>query len=947
MQEEPGGVNDPMRCGILRWSVTVTAWLAMASFTLPAAQMTIQNDESVAMDTVILFGSDSNEAGSWDYLMIRFESHAETWRLSQSLIKYDLTPLAGKTITGATYYVYLHPTGAGWNDRGTWYFRRLLPAVSDWVESPANNRTTWDWLNLNTARWPGDVGGDGGTDAGCTAPGVDYASGTALGSVVIGDVDRSAGYEFAVPFDASELAALVADNHGFKAYSIGAVGGNYVYSSNTSTPSYRPKLIVSYTGDTTSPAAVTDLAGTAGSADGSIRLTWTTPGDDGTTGRLYAPARFAVQRSTWSGVSFSTASSDTIFISTTEIAALSAQSYTLTGLSNGVTYYLRVWTADPAGNWSSVSNGATQYAAGVGVFNSAPNAPTGQQCESQTNPLGIRIFTPTLSWVFSDPDAGDSQSAFRVILADNQTDIDADNGSTWDTGKTSSSGGSVTYAGPPLRFGATYYWKVRTWDAADAAGPYAPAATFSMMAEPPAWDFDTAAIKATAVGACGSTRDLGDGAIEHHTAGWGPCAVSLSSADIGFIAQDLCPPAQITSLSAVFFSTAGTVNLSWTAPGDDGTARTLGAVISAATAYFHIQYTSVPATVVWSTANAQVVLATAAVMPGSGRMHVLSFTAEATYYLRLWTRDGTGNLSLMSVGTTVLFAIPPSAVDDLGAQASRWGRAVELTWTAPGDDGTTGDIIAGAYRIRYSTAPGSGNEYWGSGDWNDPLNRYEIVWSTDAPARAAQSRRVSALADGATYYFRLWSTDETGYWSPISNGATAWATQGILSVSVVEVLPATTSYDYGSMGVNSSSIAARVVVVQNTGNLPVDLGLSISTEALSAAGTVWTVDFSTYSGLNRFVLEGVFDDPNASNTDADFGTSAGSSEDVIGPSVRWADAAAYAPATVTDGYRGDGVPPFEDDADDRRHLRLRLTTPLQTSTTAQQYIPVSFTAKEQ
>lgn len=108
--------------------------------------------------------------------------------------------------------------------------------------------------------------------------------------------------------------------------------------------------------DTTPPgAAATVYASTdpETSLPGKMRVTWVFPGDDGSTGMLGAGA-FAIQRSTFAGFSFSTASAQVVE-STASILAGATQSYVLSGLANSTTYYLRVWTRDDAGLWSAVS----------------------------------------------------------------------------------------------------------------------------------------------------------------------------------------------------------------------------------------------------------------------------------------------------------------------------------------------------------------------------------------------------------------------------------------------------------------------------------------------------------------------------------------------------------------------------------------------------------------
>ena len=108
--------------------------------------------------------------------------------------------------------------------------------------------------------------------------------------------------------------------------------------------------------DTTPPAAVTL---SAVSQQSSVLLTWTAPGDDGNTGDL-SGARYYIQYSTYAGVTWSTASAQITITTTTTQGA--PQSRLITGLTGGVTYYFRLWTADEVPNLSAPSNTASTWA---------------------------------------------------------------------------------------------------------------------------------------------------------------------------------------------------------------------------------------------------------------------------------------------------------------------------------------------------------------------------------------------------------------------------------------------------------------------------------------------------------------------------------------------------------------------------------------------------------
>ncbi|SHJ23238.1 sulfatase-like hydrolase/transferase [Pseudozobellia thermophila] len=78
---------------------------------------------------------------------------------------------------------------------------------------------------------------------------------------------------------------------------------------------------------------------------------------------------------------------------------------------------------------------------------------------------GVEIFDlkPEFGWTV--PLGAQYQTAYQILVASNETSIDANNGNVWDSGRVASTESTnVEYAGEPLDIGKTYYWKVRIWD---------------------------------------------------------------------------------------------------------------------------------------------------------------------------------------------------------------------------------------------------------------------------------------------------------------------------------------------------------------------------------------------------------------------------------------------------------------------------------------------------
>jgi alpha-L-rhamnosidase len=105
--------------------------------------------------------------------------------------------------------------------------------------------------------------------------------------------------------------------------------------------------------------------------------------------------------------------------------------------------------------------------------------PVGLKCEYRIDPLGIDERAPRLSWELQSESRGQVQSAYRVLVAGNGEDLEAEENLLWDSGRVESDlTTGVEYGGEELRSGSRCVWKVRVWDGAGDASPYSTPAVF-------------------------------------------------------------------------------------------------------------------------------------------------------------------------------------------------------------------------------------------------------------------------------------------------------------------------------------------------------------------------------------------------------------------------------------------------------------------------------------
>ncbi len=93
-----------------------------------------------------------------------------------------------------------------------------------------------------------------------------------------------------------------------------------------------------------------------------------------------------------------------------------------------------------------------------------PLALTNLRCEYKTNPIGIDVLKPRMSWEIMSSERGTMQTAYQIQVAASIADLTKKK-LIWDSGKqTSDASIHAAYGGPALESGRRYYWHVDVWD---------------------------------------------------------------------------------------------------------------------------------------------------------------------------------------------------------------------------------------------------------------------------------------------------------------------------------------------------------------------------------------------------------------------------------------------------------------------------------------------------
>ncbi len=501
------------------------------------------------------------------------------------------------------------------------------------------------------------------------------------------------------------------------------------------------------------PAAVTDLAAAPGENPGEISLSWHAPGNNGSIGPLLAGSSYFIQFATYS-IQWSTANAQ-VLIGTDTVNPGDFQTSLLTGLIPGGTYFVYIWTSDDWSppNLSLISNGATTYS-----FSIPPSVPSGFASSS-----GAALVD--LSW---SPNGEGNMDRYEIYY------------SSWSASADDYLIGilhpGTTHQHPGLINGNTYYYKIRAVSSSGYSN-FTPAITAipDVIVGVPVISTFTAVLSTDTIVWAWDLAANADGyrvfqssSGQQLSADLGPAAtyfvesglpansshtvyvqafsgqLTQNSATTGYYTLSDVP----SSISSPSQSTS-TIDLSWAPAG-----------VSPTTRYDVERSTSGNGD--W-TLIAPLILATTAQDSGLGE-----FT---TYYYRIFSYNGDG---VKSASSTVFGAmtvdVPPAAISNLTASPGAADGSVQLVWTAPGDDGNSGN--ASSYVVKYATFDVT------AANFDDAsVITFNQTWVPKAPGLTegvGPVLEVTGLYAGTTYYFAVKAADEAG-----ERGS--WSTAGVNS----------------------------------------------------------------------------------------------------------------------------------------------------------------------
>jgi alpha-L-rhamnosidase len=113
------------------------------------------------------------------------------------------------------------------------------------------------------------------------------------------------------------------------------------------------------------------------------------------------------------------------------------------------------------------------------TFSQSSLKPDKLTCEYLSNPLGIDIPEPRLSWTLTSQQRNEVQTSYEILVSDDLKNAENLTGNMWSSGKVLSSQQiHISYRGKPLRSSTRYYWRVKVYNKNDQSSSWSSIAWF-------------------------------------------------------------------------------------------------------------------------------------------------------------------------------------------------------------------------------------------------------------------------------------------------------------------------------------------------------------------------------------------------------------------------------------------------------------------------------------
>ncbi|MHC5081331.1 MAG: protein kinase domain-containing protein, partial [Planctomycetota bacterium] len=211
----------------------------------------------------------------------------------------------------------------------------------------------------------------------------------------------------------------------------------------------------------------------------------------------------------------------------------------------------------------------------------------------------------------------------------------------------------------------------------------------------------------------------------------------ISNTVKGTAAKDTMPPAAIDDLAALKGNKAGSVLLTWQAPGDNGKKGMASKYI--------VKFSNARITASNFNAAKTFEQSWAPLSPRNPERHLITgLETGKSYYFAIKTQDEAGNTSAVSniVHTmTTGDMSPPATIKDLQGSKGPSEGSVQLTWTAPGDDWDQGK--AARYLLKYSDSRISADNF-------DAARTFPQNWEPRSPGEK-EKHVLTGFTPGKSY----------------------------------------------------------------------------------------------------------------------------------------------------------------------------------------------------